>query len=311
MSKVLIATQNLNVGIINLDFKKGNYKSIVFEFVGINGTGLTLLNTDLGNLILSRDQKDFCNTDLQDLINKNNYENGIDLSSSTVSAGFFFTAQYDFAKPYDKDNIARFEPNNGRIVINLGANVATIASGQLNVYGIFTKGVEKYLRKWMPFSQNMGGVGTQLAIPLRVTNVNGLYFRLGTDFQNINVLKDDFPVLYASGQSLIANTMINGRIESNTTFILEELNPTDNPAEITSQALQLNLTSNISGGVSVIMYEQIEFNPNKTAISLSSLQTFQVKQLSSTNSATQVQQILSTPVVTKTQLTKAATAVNS
>jgi len=308
MSKVLIATQNLNVGIINLDFKKGNYKSIVFEFVGINGTGKILAKTDLGNLILARDQKDFCNCDLQDLINKNNYENGIDLSSSIVSAAFFFTAQYDFAKPFDKDNIARFEPNNGRIVINLGGNVGLISSGQLNVYGIFTKGVEKYFRKWLPFSQNLGSVGTQLSIPLRVANTNSLYFRLGTDFQYINVLKDDFPVLYASGQSLIADTMINGRIESDITFILEEINPTDSPSEITSQALQLNLTSNTSGGVSVIMYEQIEFNPNKTAISLSSLQTFQNKQLDKANPATQVQQILATPSVSKTTVATAKVA---
>src|ERR1035437_36632 len=164
MSKVLIATQNLNVGIINLDFKKGNYKAIVFEFVGVNGAGLILLNSDLGNLILSRDSKDFCNSDIRDLINKNNKEHGIDLSVSGIGAAFFFSASYDFAKPEDKQNIARFEPTNGRIVINLGANCATIASGQLNVYGIFAKGVEKYLRKWLPFSQNLGGVGTQLSI---------------------------------------------------------------------------------------------------------------------------------------------------
>jgi hypothetical protein len=292
----------LNVGIINLDFKKGNYKSIVFEFVGVNGTGLTLATTDLGNLILSRDSKDFCNADLQDVINKNNYEHGIDLSTSTVSSSFFFSAAYDFAKPHDKQNIARFEPNNGRIVINLGANCSTIASGQLNVYGVFTKGVEKYLRKWLPFSQNLGSVGTQLAIPLRQSNVNSLYFRTGTDFQTINVLKDDYPVLFASGKSLVADTMYYGNIENTIAFIYEDLNLTDDPAEITSDALQLNLTSNTSGGVSVIMYEVIEFDVSKTAVSVASYQKFASSKLQKNTPATQVTAVL-------TGITPASTAV--
>src|ERR1035437_1672354 len=161
MSLRLIASQNLNVGIVNLDIKKGNYKELVFEFVGTNNTSQTLAIADLGNLIMSRDSVDFCNTDLQDLANKNNFEAGVNLSSSTISAAFNFTLHYAFAKPNDKQNIARFESTNGRIVINLGANVGTkVLTGQVNVYGVFVKGIEKYLRKWLPFSQILGDVAT-------------------------------------------------------------------------------------------------------------------------------------------------------
>jgi hypothetical protein len=294
MSLRLIASQNLNVGIINLDIKKGNYKDLVFEFVGTNNTGQTLAITDLGNLILSRDSVDFCNCDLQDLANKNNFEAGIDLASSTTSGAFNFALHYSFAKPYDKQNAVRFEATNGRIVINLGNNVGTkVLTGQLNVYGVFTKGVEKYLRKYLPFSQILGDVGSMLAIPLRQANVNALYFRTASDYQMINVLKDDYPILFGSGAALAGNTSYTGRIESAVTFIYEELNPTDTPAEITSNALQLNLTSAKSGGGnSVIMYEVIEFNPDKTAVSLASYQKFESQKLASNTPATQVQTVL-------------------
>jgi hypothetical protein len=254
-------------------------------------------------MVLARDSKDFCNCDMQDLINKNNFEHGVDLSISGVGAAFFFAATYDFAKPYDKQNIARFEANNGRIVINLGVNVGLIASGQLNVYGIFRKGVEKYLRKWFSFNQNQGGVGTQLSIPLRVANVTSIYCRTGSDFQNINILKDDYPVMFGSGQSFVASTMRNGRIEAAITFINEELNSTEEAAEITSDALQLNLTSNTAGGVTVIMYEVIEFDANKTAVSYASYVKFATTKLVKNKPAVNVQQILTgkpTGIVTKT-----------
>ena len=307
MSLRLIASQNLNVGIVNLDIKKGNYKDLVFEFVGTNNTSQTLAITDLGNLILSRDSVDFCNCDLQDLSNKNNYESGVNLASSTISAAFNFTLHYSFAKPNDKQNAVRFDSTNGRIVINLGAGVGTkVLTGQLNVYGVFTKGIEKYLRKYLPFSQILGDVSTMLAIPLRQKNVNALYFRTASDFSMINVLKDDYPILFGSGQALAGNTSYSGRIEIAVSFIYEELNPTDTPAEITSDALQLNLTSNKSGGGnSVIMYEVIEFDANKTAVSLASYQKFESAKMAKNPSAQSVQTVLASgtgrvPLVTKT-----------
>ena len=111
-------------------------------------------------------------------------------------------------------------------------------------------------------------------------------------FRSINVLKDDYPVLFASGQSLVADTAYYGNIESTITFILEDLNLTDDPAEITSDALQLNLTSNMAGGVSVIMYEVIEFNVDKTSISVASYKKFATAKLGKNTAATQVQAVL-------------------
>ena len=278
----LFGSAAVAAGVLDIEIPKGSYRALILELVGVNNTGVTLTNAEVGRLRITRGGIEQCNMDFVDLLNFNNADGGVAFFTSTVAAAVNAQARFLFYMAGDLQNIMKFERGEGRINFQFNpaamTKLAGAGSGTMNIYGVTSKGVEKYQIKTFEFSQLIGASGSISTPLLSASNVDRIYFRTASQFSQIQIQKDDIMLITASGDALKNDTAFKYRLETAPAFIIVDMSYTKSYAELISDKTLFYLTST-GAGTAVIIYQTVEFNAQRTAISKASTERYFAKEI--------------------------------
>ena len=293
----LIKSESLNSGSITFPIPKGSIKDIIIRITGTNKAGVTLAVGEVGKLRLTRKGFDIVgNVDFQDLRNINNYEMGISPFASAVGAAFSGQVVVPFHYPQDELNILKFLADEGefQFVVDPTGLAKMEAGALMQVFAVFSKGVEKYLRVLLLTSRVLGASGATTVHEIMQRNVTQLYIRGGaSDISNAIITRDNLTLINAAGAALVELTNQRGKIETAGTFILLDFAPTKSPAESISSTMQLHLTSAAASPTSVLVVDQMLFDAQRTQDSVSSFNRYEAVNVAKDVQASVLKQVAS------------------